>query len=100
MKTQRPTQLPAGSRPGCWLRRRRKGALAALTGLSTALAGCTTLSEYIHNGFKVGPNYHRPPAAVAPNWIDAADPRVLSVPTDDSNWWKVFNDPVLDDLVQ
>src|SRR5262245_59317331 len=33
--------------------------------LLLSLCGCTTLSEYIDNGFKVGPNYKRPPAPVA-----------------------------------
>ena len=40
------------------------------------------------------------PAAAAPqNGIDAADPRVRSDSDDLNQWWKVFNDPVLDDLV-
>jgi NodT family efflux transporter outer membrane factor (OMF) lipoprotein len=64
------------------------------------LPGCTTLSEYIHNGFKVGPNYARPPAPVAQRWIDANDKRVRSETEDDSHWWTVFNDPVLSGLVQ
>jgi outer membrane protein TolC len=63
------------------------------------LTGCTSLSEYIHNGFKVGPNYGKPPASVSPQWIDAADVRVRSDTDDLSQWWKVFNDPVLNDLV-
>jgi NodT family efflux transporter outer membrane factor (OMF) lipoprotein len=62
--------------------------------------GCTSLREYVHNGFKVGPNYGRPPAPLAPAWIDAANPRVKSVPADYSAWWAVFDDPVLDDLVK
>ena len=37
------------------------------------LGGCTGPIEYIRNGFKVGPNYQRPPAPVEHNWIDAAD---------------------------
>jgi NodT family efflux transporter outer membrane factor (OMF) lipoprotein len=74
--------------------------LLVLTGLSIHLAGCTTPAEYVRNGFKVGPNYKRPPAPVAQHWIDAADVRVRSQETDDSNWWTVFNDPALNDLVQ
>ena len=62
-------------------------------------AGCTSLREYIHNGFKVGPDYCRPNAEVRPSWIDESDPRVESAPVDLSAWWTVFNDPVLDDLV-
>jgi NodT family efflux transporter outer membrane factor (OMF) lipoprotein len=64
------------------------------------VCGCTSLSEFIHNGFKVGPNYERPPAPLAPAWIDAANPQVKSVPADYSAWWTVFGDPVLDDLVR
>src|SRR6266403_4774177 len=61
--------------------------------------GCTSWREYIHNGFKVGPNYGRPPAPVAKDWIDAADARVRKDPDDLSRWWTVFNDPVLDALI-
>src|SRR5437879_2181388 len=61
--------------------------------------GCTSLSEYLQNGFKVGPNYGRPPAPVAPDWIDAADKRVRSDPHDLSAWYTVFKDPVLDSLI-
>lgn len=75
-------------------------ALAVLTGVAVMAGGCTSPSEYIHNGFKVGPNYHRPPAPVADHWIDVDDPRVLSVPTEDADWWMVFSDPILNCLVQ
>ena len=65
-----------------------------------ALGGCTSLSEYVHNGFKVGPNYQTPQAAAAPDWIDAADKRIRRDDDDLSKWWTVFNDPVLDSLVE
>jgi NodT family efflux transporter outer membrane factor (OMF) lipoprotein len=74
-------------------------ATALLAGCLSA-SGCTTLSDYIHNGFKVGPNYRRPPAPVAEKWIDADDVRIRSQDGDDSHWWTVFNDPALNDLVQ
>jgi len=61
--------------------------------------GCTNLKEYLSNGFKVGPNYGRPPAQVAPHWIDAGDKRVRQESGDLSKWWVVFNDPVLNDLI-
>jgi NodT family efflux transporter outer membrane factor (OMF) lipoprotein len=73
--------------------------LVVLPLLAVLLPGCTTLSEYIHNGFKVGPNYGRPPAPVAPQWIDADDVRVRKETDDLSKWWTVFNDPVLDSLI-
>jgi NodT family efflux transporter outer membrane factor (OMF) lipoprotein len=73
--------------------------LAGLLSLSLLACGCTTLREWVHNGFKVGPNYGRPPAATAADWIDAADPRVRKQTEDLSRWWTVFNDPNLDNLV-
>jgi NodT family efflux transporter outer membrane factor (OMF) lipoprotein len=73
--------------------------LAVLMTVAATLCGCTTLDEYVHNGFKVGPNYCRPPAPVAQNWIDVADPRVRQESDELSQWWKVFNDPALNDLV-
>jgi NodT family efflux transporter outer membrane factor (OMF) lipoprotein len=68
--------------------------------IASSFVGCTGPAEYIANGFKVGPNYQRPPAPVAPHWIDENDSRVRSVEGDDSHWWTVFNDPKLNDLVQ
>jgi NodT family efflux transporter outer membrane factor (OMF) lipoprotein len=68
--------------------------------LAVLVCGCTSPSEYVHNGFKVGPNYCPPGAPVADNWIDAADKRVRSESDDLSQWWRVFNDPVLDGLIR
>ena len=62
--------------------------------------GCATCGNWLHNGFKVGPDYCKPAAPVAENWIDFNDPRVISEPANDRAWWTVFNDPVLDSLVQ
>jgi NodT family efflux transporter outer membrane factor (OMF) lipoprotein len=62
-------------------------------------SGCTSWQEYVHNGFKVGPNYSKPPAPVAKDWIDANDQRVRTASDDLSKWWTVFNDPVLDSLI-
>jgi NodT family efflux transporter outer membrane factor (OMF) lipoprotein len=54
----------------------------------------------VQNGFKVGPDYERPPAPLATNWIEANNPKVKSVPADYSAWWGVFNDPILNDLIK
>jgi len=67
--------------------------------LALCSCGCTPLTEYVQNGFKVGPNYRKPVAAVAGNWIDASDKRVRTETGDISKWWTVFNDPVLNDLI-
>jgi len=57
------------------------------------------LSEYVHQGFKVGPDYARPAAAVADDWLDSNDTRLSREPIDCLAWWQVFQDPVLDRLV-
>jgi NodT family efflux transporter outer membrane factor (OMF) lipoprotein len=63
------------------------------------LGGCTRPAEYIHNHFKVGPNYRKPPAMIAEHWIDEADKRVRTDCDDLAAWWAVMNDPLLDELI-
>jgi NodT family efflux transporter outer membrane factor (OMF) lipoprotein len=48
----------------------------------------------------VGPDYVRPPAATAVNWIETTEPALKREPTGASTWWTVFNDPVLNTLVE
>jgi NodT family efflux transporter outer membrane factor (OMF) lipoprotein len=48
----------------------------------------------------VGPDYTRPSAPEAEEWIERDDPKIKSEPTDLSTWWKVFDDPVLDTLIE
>jgi NodT family efflux transporter outer membrane factor (OMF) lipoprotein len=86
---------------GLGIRPRSLAGLLMLTVVVVApLSGCTHFREYIHNGFKVGPNYRRPPAPAAENWIDAADVRIRNEKDDLSRWWTVFNDPKLDALIR
>jgi NodT family efflux transporter outer membrane factor (OMF) lipoprotein len=75
----------------------RAGAAAAI--LAALTCGCTPFRDYVHNGFKVGPNYVTPPAAVAPQWIDANDVNLRPDYDDLARWWTVFNDPALDALI-
>jgi NodT family efflux transporter outer membrane factor (OMF) lipoprotein len=73
--------------------------LAGFAGAVLLNSGCVTTSpfEWIRNGFKVGPNYCRPPAPVAEEWIEAKDPNVQNRHLQD--WWGVFNDPKLNALI-
>jgi outer membrane protein TolC len=70
------------------------GLLAILLG-----SGCN-LRQWVDNGYKVGPNYCKPPAPVASEWIDDRDPRVKSEKPDLAEWWRVFKDPALDALIE
>ncbi|HEY1600463.1 MAG TPA: efflux transporter outer membrane subunit [Pirellulales bacterium] len=75
-------------------------ALAALALVLLAGSGCTSMRDYVKNGFKVGPNYARPPAPVADDWIDSDDMRLRKEESPDlARWWALFNDPVLNELV-
>ena len=74
-------------------------ALAGLLGAALLSSGCLTTGpvEWVRNGFKVGPNYGRPPAPVAREWIEAKDPKVQDRHLQD--WWNVFQDPALNSLI-
>jgi NodT family efflux transporter outer membrane factor (OMF) lipoprotein len=74
--------------------------------------GCrTSFRQWVANGFKVGPNYSRPSAEVAPTWIDADRPELKVRSTGSSTtldedrlsqilWWNLFGDPKLTQLIQ
>lgn len=63
--------------------------LAVFTG-ALLTGGCTT----------VGPDFARPSAPVAKDWVERTDRRVKTAKEDTSQWWKVFNDPQLDLLIE
>ncbi|MEN6450010.1 MAG: efflux transporter outer membrane subunit [Thermoguttaceae bacterium] len=62
-------------------------------------SGCTSFREYVGNGFKVGPNYCRPAAPVAEQWLDQGNASINGGRIENAAWWQHFNDPVLDSLV-
>jgi len=47
----------------------------------------------------VGPNYQRPRVSVSPSFGEPGDPRLSAEATNYRDWWKAFNDPVLDHLI-
>src|SRR5690242_4021380 len=64
------------------------------------MVGCTGPIEYVKNGFKVGPNYKKPPAPVAEHWIDEGDKRLATGCSENVEWWNGLNDPVLSNLIK
>ena len=63
--------------------------LIVLVGISAVFSSCT-----------VGPNYKTPDAKVSDQWL--ANPAIAPHATGAAEiyWWKNFNDPVLDRLVE
>lgn len=70
-------------------RRRPRLEVILLVPALLASAGCT-----------VGPDFARPKTTVSPNWLDAGDQRVKTGPSGYRNWWKAFDDPALDRLIE
>ncbi len=62
------------------------GVLAAVLWLS----GCTM----------VGPDFVKPEAPVQSEWIESRNPEIKTEPADYRDWWAVFDDPVLNSLVE
>ncbi len=68
---------------------RLTGSFLTVLGL-VFLAGCTTL----------GPDFKTPEAPVAEEWTDIDPSMVSNQPADHPEWWTVFNDPVLNQLIE
>jgi len=51
-------------------------------------------------GCLLGPNFKTPPVAVADNWMEEGNKSVDSSAAEHRDWWTVFNDPILNDLIQ
>jgi NodT family efflux transporter outer membrane factor (OMF) lipoprotein len=77
----------------------RAACLVLAVAVLAFISGCTGVGRWFQQDFKVGPDYCRPPAPVAVDWIDYENPDVASISTDYGCWWSVFGDPVLDQLV-
>ncbi len=62
---------------------------AGLLGIVLSFGGCA-----------VGPDFETPGAVVQTNWIEKRDSRVETKTGVKTEWWKAFNDPTLDELVE
>ena len=51
-------------------------------------------------GCAVGPDYTRPDVPVMEQWIEEQNPVLSTAAADLAQWWKRFNDPVLDALME
>ena len=63
------------------------------------LLGWVFVVSWISGCATVGPDFKTPEADVAQQWSEDRDPRISSEERVDRDWWKLFDDPVLDNLV-
>jgi UDP-N-acetylenolpyruvoylglucosamine reductase len=54
------------------------------------VVGCTTL----------GPDFEKPEAPVAEDWVEVDQEKISNQPADHPEWWTVFKDPVLNQLIE
>ena len=62
---------------------------ATVLGVVLTLTGCA-----------VGPHYVKPVVSVNDSWRGMGSPQISAQPATESAWWKAFNDPVLEQLIQ
>jgi NodT family efflux transporter outer membrane factor (OMF) lipoprotein len=62
---------------------------AGVLGFAVLAVGCAA----------VGPDFQRPEATTAETWLQAEDERVDTTRAEYEDWWKVFEDPALDRLI-
>ena len=80
--------MRASHSPTIQRRRSARSPTRALLGALLALTACS-----------VGPSFTRPEAPVPPAWLAHPDPRLSAESELNALWWKSFNDPALNQVV-
>jgi NodT family efflux transporter outer membrane factor (OMF) lipoprotein len=65
------------------------GWLASLMVLAPLVSSCA-----------LGPDFEEPEAPVAQEWVEVDDAEITNQPVDYPEWWTVFNDPILNELIE
>ncbi len=68
--------------------------------LACVLFGLLVLVLVIGGCTMVGPDYIKPMAPEPQEWLESTDSKIESKAADFSSWWTVFNDPILNTLVE
>lgn len=61
-----------------------------VSAMAVLLAGCPL----------IGPDFETPESTLSKAWMASEDPRLVSKPEDYREWWKGFNDPILNRLIE
>ena len=65
-----------------------------------AAVGLLLVSLLISGCTMVGPDYVKPDAPEPENWLTSNEPEIKTEDTSVRDWWIVFKDPVLNDLIE
>ena len=72
----------------------------ALTSLFNQSIICLFILAFPVTGCMIGPDFVKPDAPVEDVWTQEQDPRIKTEAADFREWWTVFNDPVLNNLIE
>jgi NodT family efflux transporter outer membrane factor (OMF) lipoprotein len=61
---------------------------------------CLLTLAFLMSGCMVGPDFVKPDAPVENVWTQQQDSRIKTEAADNREWWTVFNDPVLNNLIE
>jgi NodT family efflux transporter outer membrane factor (OMF) lipoprotein len=92
MHTGKGNEVTDQNQAGCfarWLKPLKPWRLVWVT-IVLMMSGCTM----------VGPDFVKPEAPLLDDWMETQAPGLSAGQTDYSKWWRVFDDPVLDNLVE
>ena len=60
---------------------------------------CLAILPVVVGCMKVGSDFEPPAPPEAQTWIEENNPKIDKGPVDNVSWWRVFNDPVINELV-
>ena len=66
----------------------------------SAMSGLIALAILFSGCIMVGPDYIKPTAPEPEKWLESNEPKFQTEEADFSDWWTVFDDPVLNKLVE
>jgi len=73
---------------------------AFLRATAPTLTGVLTLGLLLGGCTKLGPDFVKPEAEVREEWVETGEKELRAEPVDYRDWWQVFDDPVLSELVE
>ena len=68
--------------------------------IAIPILGLIIVTLVIQGCAMVGPDYVKPTVPEAGEWIEADNPKIKSDKAEFKDWWTVFNDPILNELIQ